>query len=946
MKSGGLGQQIGRADLLRLLLQFGADSADAARASASLGDMCGYAWQGESAPPQAAAPPEQILSKVGAEEGGAPSTSPAVQNLRAQQYHAVLHQPEATPSDSVDWQALLAATENQSRLIPPSPAPARAVSPLSSTRRLAAACARQLRQPRMGTQLDIQKISQSLALCQDIDWRKMRQHKAAWRPNCLVLHLGEADMPQQTDYYRVARVAYRCSGGQTPVYLSLQGHDWFVKTRYQDHREWQILPQPPRLKGQTGIVLGQDPMTGDAALRAGAWRLLWSANPPPSASLPLIAWRESAALTPQRRAPAWAELAPEKIHMLLCLCSLSAHVEIALLRALRQLMCLPPAAESVCWLHADVLQDGLALALRHDIRPQYLRQLPDLPLELRQQAARLIAQHHAHLSFGLQLEDALCATHYAPGGEAFDPAPWYAQLAQDLRTPDLPPAQARTVRESAAFLGRQGWRSDSLAWRGSAEFTLAWAIAQRKDLQQGDSLPPEFPLAMRAPLCAALGISMPAPEHGQCLWRVLQCDGQAWVYAHPLTEPAPPRYAPELARWQGPAQLQWRVEGGAWQSVEAPEEGGILWAQIPLSEAQTVEIRAGDRYCTVEPVARPTWALEVGRDVQGGYALAPNPWGEAVRVGLPLDAVVGAVFKVESQTAISAHATSSKKKRKQSHQLHFMLSQSLALDAIGLYANLEVVGPHGRAQQVFRWIAAGSFAMGRPADEDGYDEETPQHEVQISQGFWLADTACTQALWQAIMGENPARFNAANGGGPEHPVEQVSWLDVQAFLQKLNAMLPGCGASLPTEAEWEYACRAGTTTPFHFGATVNPEQVNYDGNYPYPYPDGSKGEYRNKTVPVKALPANSWGLYQMHGNVWEWCADDRREYAAGRWIDPGLEAARAPPAKPARRALRGGTWGLLARHVRSAIRCVDASEMRADSTGFRLALRFPAGKGG
>ena len=102
----------------------------------------------------------------------------------------------------------------------------------------------------------------------------------------------------------------------------------------------------------------------------------------------------------------------------------------------------------------------------------------------------------------------------------------------------------------------------------------------------------------------------------------------------------------------------------------------------------------------------------------------------------------------------------------------------------------------------------------------------------------------------------------------ERPVEQVSWDDVQDFLRKLEALLPGCIAGLPTEAEWEYACRAGSDTPFSFGANITSAVVNYDGNYPYA--GGEKGLYRHETVPVKSLPPNAWGLYEMHGNVWEW----------------------------------------------------------------------------
>ena len=126
----------------------------------------------------------------------------------------------------------------------------------------------------------------------------------------------------------------------------------------------------------------------------------------------------------------------------------------------------------------------------------------------------------------------------------------------------------------------------------------------------------------------------------------------------------------------------------------------------------------------------------------------------------------------------------------------------------------------------------------------------------LTYGIWLADTVCTQALWQAAMGDNPSRFK-----GAERPVEQVSWEDAQRFVARLNGERDDLLLRLPREAEWEYACRAGTTTPFWFGETIGTEQANYDGNYPYA--GGAKGEYRGETVEVKALPANAWGLYQI-----------------------------------------------------------------------------------
>ncbi|HMW17505.1 MAG TPA: formylglycine-generating enzyme family protein [Accumulibacter sp.] len=228
-------------------------------------------------------------------------------------------------------------------------------------------------------------------------------------------------------------------------------------------------------------------------------------------------------------------------------------------------------------------------------------------------------------------------------------------------------------------------------------------------------------------------------------------------------------------------------------------------------------------------------------------------------------------------------------------------------------------------RQVFRWIAPGRFVMGSPEDEpERYDDETP-HEVTLSRGYWLADTACTQAMWQAVMGENPSRFR----DDARNPVENVSWNEVQAFIGELEKRVPGLTARLPSEAQWEYACRAGTTTPFSFGEDLTPEGVNYNGDYPYA--GGKKGLYRRKTVPVASLPANAWGLYEMHGNVLEWCADWYDAYPNEPQVDP-----QGPPSGD-HRVLRGGSWDYYGRHVRSALRNWYEPGSRFGNFGFRLA---------
>lgn len=252
-------------------------------------------------------------------------------------------------------------------------------------------------------------------------------------------------------------------------------------------------------------------------------------------------------------------------------------------------------------------------------------------------------------------------------------------------------------------------------------------------------------------------------------------------------------------------------------------------------------------------------------------------------------------------------------------------------DEFGLWADLSIAADPDPVSQRLRWVEPGTFLMGSPAGErERLDSEGPRHEVTISSGFWLADTACTQQLWQAVTGKNPSHFD----DDPHNPVEQVSWDDVQRFLRTLESLLPGCRADLPTEAEWEYACRAGTTTPFSFGKQIDPQRVNYDGNLPYA--GAKKGLYRERTVPVKTFPPNPWGLYEMHGNVWEWCADAPRTYDGEPQRDPMGQVAGGDEA---RRALRGGAWSGGARGARSACRVARPPGSASGRLGFRLCLR-------
>ena len=228
----------------------------------------------------------------------------------------------------------------------------------------------------------------------------------------------------------------------------------------------------------------------------------------------------------------------------------------------------------------------------------------------------------------------------------------------------------------------------------------------------------------------------------------------------------------------------------------------------------------------------------------------------------------------------------------------------------------------GGAEMEMIYCPPGEFIMGSPANEKGRSEHETQHRVRLTKGFWLGKYPVMQRQWRNVMGSNPSEFN-----GDDLPVEMVSWDDCQEFIRKVNASL-GCGARLPTEAEWEYACRAGTTTAYHWGNALNGDRANCDGNYPCA--TTQKGRYLEKTTTVGQYAANSWGFYDMHGNVSEWCNDWYGEYPFGRVTDP------QGPASGDGRVQRGGSWRNYAKSCRSAYRYWSDPGFRDYYCGFRL----------
>jgi formylglycine-generating enzyme required for sulfatase activity len=244
------------------------------------------------------------------------------------------------------------------------------------------------------------------------------------------------------------------------------------------------------------------------------------------------------------------------------------------------------------------------------------------------------------------------------------------------------------------------------------------------------------------------------------------------------------------------------------------------------------------------------------------------------------------------------------------------------------------------------WCPAETFRMGSPAGEVGHANHEGPVDVTLRRGFWMGKTEVTQSQWQKVMGtglrdqKRKGGIGEIGGEGPDHPMYFVTYTEATEFCGKLTTSeraagrLPaGWDYRLPTEAQWEYACRAGTTTATAFGDRLGSDQANFAGDHPYN--GASLGPNHRATVPVGSYPPNAWGVLDMHGNVWEWCRDWYADSLAGG-LDP-----EGPPSG-AVRSNRGGAWGNLGAACRSASRAGNRPESRYDFLGFRVA-RVPSG---
>ena len=578
-------------------------------------------------------------------------------------------------------------------------------------------------------------------------------------------------------------------------------------------------------------------------------------------------------------------------------------VEPSLLRALRRLSpdtADEPGLEGLLWGHEPVVLAGYQCCeLAPAQLPVYRARFAALDATTQAAILRLQTEIHAHRGRATEMtERRIWATHAKSA--AVDPElaqlvdeaeQWYGRLA--AHAADGPGDVAAFARD---LFARQGRDANWLAGDSPALARL-WALTGSDGIPAG--------LAARDVADAlaegSTQVDCELIQHGERL-KLRRVTSAA-------SEPSRLGW-PQLQVRGG---FEWTCLGRSMRHWSAPPRADEM-LDLPLGgvDGRYRLIVAGRRH-ELGLLARPSWVLEWGRDARGLYALAPSPLGAPVRLDW------------EPATDFEGPQSGSLPNRG-------FRAESVAIDAFmvlgadlahGLFLDVSIAG----VVQRFRWIEPGEFWMGSPADEaERFDDEGPRHRVRLTQGFWLSETACSQALWQAVMGENPSRFTDDR----QNPVERVSWDDVQDFLQKLSEGLASVRAELPSEAEWEYACRAGGETAFHWGDAIDPSQANYDGSVAYA--GGATGEGRGRTVPVKSFAPNAWGLYQMHGNVWEWCADYRGGYRDEACTDP-----RGPDG--AGRAVRGGGWGSGPGRLRSAFRYGWPRDGRNDLLGFRFALR-------
>ena len=646
------------------------------------------------------------------------------------------------------------------------------------------------------------------------------------------------------------------------------------------------------------------------------------------ASTHLLLWQRFGRLKKQRSR---GDKRRHEVHVerLLSFLSLSPHIEPALLRSLCELLAHDEGSSGVeadVYLHPAVNWGYTSITLKTSQREYYQQQFEQLDETLKQQVLALIERHHSSQFPSVWAEAILNAEPLMEVDKALVGRAEKLMLSFALRYHSEP------AHEGMMRFARRHIRRLKPEQRQAKEYVSGmYAQAYRNEIATGQALP-EW--------CDSRIANQVLREVGEPRWYNILQLGHSIVIE--LSDPQPGR----IVRGQVLTHFSSR-QATAFvnqQEVHLPSSSEDQFYYCPvIKTGETLRIDTGQQRFDIQCAKKPSWASAIRMDK--GHLIATLCFN-------------GQDYLLERSLAESAEVLPD--------WVVLNGEDTVGFDNYGLYAEITI----NDITQRLRYIEPNTFMMGSPEGENGrYDQYESHRQVTLTQGYWLADTACTQELWQALMDKNPAEFKDS----PQNPVENVSWLDVQEFLAKLNEHHPALGAHLPTEAQWENACRAGTDTPFNFEGELSLEKVNYRGTWELEK-EGDSYKWgqsaKQKTVPVSVNQANAWGLYEMHGNVWEWCFDEWQENLGQEtMVDPvtarfksGVKPDRAatvtgntgstPDNTPryvstllenggdggVTRLLRGGSWNDGGGGCRSAIRNGNGASDRNWNDGLRFAV--------
>ncbi len=621
-------------------------------------------------------------------------------------------------------------------------------------------------------------------------------------------------------------------------------------------------------------------------------------------------------------------LPQEQINPLLALVALLGSVSDALLRALAGL--LPTSGPEAAltwhaWNHPDMLASGRRCSLRSEAQARYEALIAAFPLETLQAAVTVAGLHRAGLSeaddhlaylracaLAPQLREGLSGTQMTAASYVGRTLP--AAIA-DAASPEARAHWVRLAAQVVALAHPQVRQTQAPALRRLQALAHEAALRQSQAVPLYDELGPAQPPMEEDAPSDDRQTHWALVQQGRVLWAVpesLVADDEPPVAANAPEAPVGLGSGVPLARRIGPAPagsgaLHVQAGQSRWLPLSATQATAML--ELPKDDEQ-VSLLFGKAQVRLRPLVRPRWASSWSVGPSGATFGLMLPWQEEISFPWP--------------TALPRSA-------EHQGQLPSGLYWSAGVDEYGPWVRL-LFGKD--ALQVFRLILPGSFQMGSSpeeidaafTDEDDRkwaQNELPRHPVTLTQAYWMADTPCTQFLWRVLMGENPSQA-PGDSAYMTRPVDSVSWDRVMAFVAEVNEALPvTCRAVLPREAEWEFATRAGTQTAYHWGEHADDGKANW-------------GAQNNGTTPVKRYEPNAWGLYDMQGNVWEWCEGSQREYRDQPEVDPPDGAGSDS------RALRGGSWDSSAGRARSAFRLRSHRGYLWISSGFRLALRSPS----